>query len=158
MDLRLRDLEDADLDTIFVWESDPAGVRMAAFTRADPGDREAFEEHYRKVRAESSNLIRVIVAGDEPVGTISSFWIGHDREISYWIAPELWGQGIATQALGLFLAVETTRPLRGRVAETNPASCAVLEKNGFEEIGQDSGYAPGIGRTVKEHLYRLSGG
>ena len=64
-------------------------------------------------------------------------------------------QGVASRALGLFLAEETTRPLRGRVAETNPASRAVLRKSGFEEVGQDTGYAAGVGRVVTEYLYRL---
>lgn len=155
MELRLRELRDADLDAIFGWESDPAGVGLAAFTRSDPKDRAAFDEHYRKIRAEPSNLIRVIEAEGVPVGTISSFWIDDDREISYWIARAWWAQGIATRALGLFLEVETTRPLRGRVAETNPASRAVLRNNGFEEIGQDTGFAAGVGRVVTEYLYRL---
>ncbi|WP_181282077.1 GNAT family N-acetyltransferase [Arthrobacter woluwensis] len=155
MELRLRELRDADLDAVFAWESDPAGIGLAAFTRSDPNDRDAFDEHYRKIGAEPSNLIRVIEAEGEPVGTISSFWIDDDREISYWIARAWWGQGIASRALGLFLAEETTRPLRGRVAETNPASRAVLRKNGFEEVGQDTGYAAGVGRVVTEYLYRL---
>jgi len=155
MELRLRELRDGDLDAVFAWESDPAGVGLAAFTRSDPSDRDAFDEHYRKIRAEPSNLIRVIETEGEPVGTISSFWIDDDREISYWIARAWWGQGVASRALGLFIAEETTRPLRGRVAETNPASRAVLRKNGFEEVGQDTGHAAGVGRVVTEYLYRL---
>jgi len=155
MELRLRELSDADLDAVFAWESDPDGVGLAAFTRSDPSDRDAFDEHYRRIRAEPSNLIRVIEAAGTPVGTISSFWMDGDREISYWVAREHWGQGIASRALGLFLAVETNRPLRGRVAETNPASRAVLRKNGFEEVGQDTGYAAGVGREVTEYLYCL---
>ncbi|GIT79046.1 N-acetyltransferase [Leifsonia sp. LS1] len=155
MAVRLRGLDDADLGTVFVWESDPAGVRMAAFTRSDPGDRAAFDAHYRGVRAEQTNLIRAIERSGDLVGTIASFWMEGDREISYWVDPEHWGEGIATAALELFLTEDLTRPLYARVAETNPGSRTVLERNGFEQIGQETSYAPGVGRDVTELLFRL---
>jgi hypothetical protein len=41
MAITLRTLADNDLDTLFVSESDPRAVQMAAFTRADPSDRTA---------------------------------------------------------------------------------------------------------------------
>jgi len=50
--LTLRDLEDADLDALFDWERDPGAVEMAAFTRADPSDRSAFDAHYARVRSD----------------------------------------------------------------------------------------------------------
>lgn len=43
MTIILRDLEDADLDRLFDWERDEAAVEMAAFTRADPSDRDVFD-------------------------------------------------------------------------------------------------------------------
>ena len=45
MSVRLRPVEDADLDPLFAFERDPVAVRMAAFTRADPSDRPAFDAH-----------------------------------------------------------------------------------------------------------------
>jgi hypothetical protein len=39
--ITLRTLTDSDLDSLFLWESDPRAVHMAAFTRADPSDRGA---------------------------------------------------------------------------------------------------------------------
>jgi hypothetical protein len=50
MAITLRTLADSDLDTLFVWESDPRAVQMAAFTRADPSDRTAFDAHYERIR------------------------------------------------------------------------------------------------------------
>ncbi|AIX99641.1 hypothetical protein ART_0043 [Arthrobacter sp. PAMC 25486] len=37
----LRVVEDVELDQIVGWEEDRAAVEMAAFTRADPSDRNA---------------------------------------------------------------------------------------------------------------------
>ena len=50
MSLRLRRLTDADFDSCsFEWERDPVAIQLAAFTREDPSNREAFDAHYRKV-------------------------------------------------------------------------------------------------------------
>jgi RimJ/RimL family protein N-acetyltransferase len=51
--------------------------------------------------------------------------------VGYWLGREFWGQGIATQALALFLKEERTRPLVAHVAQHNIGSRRVLEKCGF---------------------------
>lgn len=155
MAIALRPLADGDLDELFVWESDPRAVRMAAFTRADPSDRRAFDAHYERVRDNPSNTLLAIEDDGEFVGTIGSYTLEGDREVTYWIAPARWGQGLASQALRAFLAVETTRPLYGRVADHNAGSAKVLARAGFVEVGTDTGFAPGVGADVVEHIYRL---
>ena len=50
---------------------------------------------------------------------------------------QFWGRHIATDALRLFLAEVTERPLRGCVVPTNTASQAVLLSCGFVETGVD---------------------
>ena len=52
MAVTLRACADSDLDALFAWESDPRAVEMAAFTRADPSDRSAFDAHYERVRSD----------------------------------------------------------------------------------------------------------
>jgi RimJ/RimL family protein N-acetyltransferase len=148
-------LADGDLDSLFEWESDARAVELAAFTRANPSDRGAFDAHYERVRSNPSNLLLAIDHDDEFVGTIGSFTLEGDREVSYWIAPARWGQGLASQALVAFLAVERTRPLYGRVADHNVASAKVLVKAGFVEVGSDRGFAAGVGAEVVERIYRL---
>jgi RimJ/RimL family protein N-acetyltransferase len=155
MAITLRTFADDDLDALFEWESDPRAVRMAAFTRADPSDRGAFDAHYERVRGNPANTLLAIDDDGEFVGTVSSFTIGGEREVSYWIAPARWGQGLASRALRAFLAIETTRPLYGRVADHNAASAKVLARAGFVEVGTDTGFAPGVGAEVVEHIYRL---
>ena len=155
MALTLRPFADRDLDTLFFWESDPRAVRMAAFTRADPSDRRAFDAHYQRVRGDPSNTLLAIDDDGEFVGTIGSYTLAGDREVTYWIAPARWGQGLATSALRDFLAIETTRPLWGRVAAHNVASATVLARAGFVEVGSDTGFAPGVGAEVVERIFRL---
>jgi RimJ/RimL family protein N-acetyltransferase len=155
MAITLRPLADRDLELIFGWESDPRAVEMAAFTRADPSDRGAFDAHYERVRSNPANTLLAIEDDGELVGTIGSFTLEGEREVTYWIAPERWGRGIASQALRAFLAIETTRPLYGRVAGHNAASAKVLARAGFVEIGFETSFAPGVGGDVVEHIYRL---
>jgi RimJ/RimL family protein N-acetyltransferase len=128
---------------------------MAAFTRTNPADRSAFDAHYERVRRDPTNTLLAIESDGEFVGTIGSFTMEGEREVTYWIAPDRWGQGLATQALRAFLAIETTRPLHGRVAAHNLGSAKVLTRAGFVEIGSETSYAPGVGDDVVEHIYRL---
>jgi RimJ/RimL family protein N-acetyltransferase len=151
----LRALADGDLDALFVWESDPRAVQMAAFTRADPSDRAAFYAHYERVRANPDNTLLAIEEDGEFVGTVASFAFEGERNVSYWIAPSRWGQGVATQGLRAFLEIELTRPLFGRVADHNVASAKVLARAGFVEVGSDTGFAPGVGAEIAERIFRL---
>lgn len=153
--MTLRPLADGDLDLLFEWERDPRAVRMAAFTRADPSDRSAFDAHYERVRGNPSNTLLAIEHDGELVGTIGSYTLEGRREVTYWIAPARWGQGLASQALRAFLAIESTRPLYGRVASHNGASATVLARAGFLEVGSETAFAPGIGADVVERTYRL---
>jgi len=155
MAITLRALADGDLDPLFAWESDPRAVEMAAFTRADPSDRGAFDAHYERVRSDSSNTLLAIDDDGEFVGTIGSFTYEGEREVTYWIAPAHWNRGLATQALRAFLAIETTRPLYGRVAAHNAASAKVLAHAGFVEVGSETSFAAGVGAEVAERIYRL---
>ena len=155
MAVTLRTFTDNDLDALFVWESDPRAVQMAAFTRANPFDRSAFDAHYVRVRSDPSNTLLAIDDDGEFVGTIGSFTMEEKREVTYWIAPERWGQGLASQALRAFLAIESSRPLYGRVAGHNAASAKVLTRSGFVEVGVETAFAPGVGAEVVEHIYRL---
>ena len=155
MTITLRPLADGDLDELFVWESDPRAVELAAFTRADPSDRAAFDAHYERVRANPENTLLVIEEDGEFAGTIGSYAMEGEREVTYWVAPARWGQGIASRALAAFLELERTRPLYGRVAEHNVGSASVLLRNGFLEVGSGTGFAPGLGREVVERIFRL---
>ncbi|HEX3226135.1 MAG TPA: GNAT family N-acetyltransferase [Gaiellaceae bacterium] len=155
MAITLRTFADSDLDALFTWESDSRAVQMAAFTRPNPSDRNAFDAHYERVRSNPSNTLLAIDDDEEFVGTVGSYTMDGRREVTYWIAPARWGQGLASQALRAFLAIESTRPLYGRVAGHNAASAKVLARAGFVEVGSETAFAPGIGAEVVERVFRL---
>jgi RimJ/RimL family protein N-acetyltransferase len=156
MTVTLRALRDDDLDDLFRWESDPGAARMAAFTRADPADRAAFDAHYERVRSDPNNTNLAIEEDGVLAGLIASFTVEGDRELSYWIDPARWGRGIASEAVRIFIRQrETGRPLFARAAAHNIGSNKVLLRNGFVNIGEETSWAAGVGEDVVEHIYRL---
>lgn len=157
MDIRLRGLVDDDLDRLFTWEQDPAAVVLAAFTRSDPSDRAAFDEHYARIRSDPSCTVLAVEHAGTFVATVGSFTMDGEREVTYWVDPDRWGRGIASAALTAFLEVERERPLMARVAAHNVGSATVLRRAGFVEVGRETSYAPGVGADVEEQVFRLAG-
>jgi RimJ/RimL family protein N-acetyltransferase len=155
MAITLRALRDDALDDLFRWESDPRAARMAAFTRADPADRAAFDAHYRRVRSDPDTTNQAIEEDGALVGMIASFTVEGDRELTYWIDPARWGRGIASGAVQIFVRRETRRPLFARTAAHNLGSSKVLLRNGFMKIGEETSWADGVAENVLEHIYRL---
>jgi RimJ/RimL family protein N-acetyltransferase len=135
--IALRDVESADLDTLFDWQRDPESCAVA-FVK--PRTREAFDAAWTKVfdgRVDPNSGIRVelILADDIPCGSIGTHMSGSELSVGYLIARPFWNQGIATRALALLLKQLPTRPLHARAAARNTASIKVLLKNGFRITG-----------------------
>lgn len=148
--IELRELDDDDLDAIFEMMRDRTAVEMAAFTAADPDDRDAFDAWIARQRAAPEVATFVVTEDGGFAGTAATFSADGDREVTYWIARHAWGRGVATDALRILLSREPERPLFARVAAHNAASRAVLEKVGFTEVSRDVEFAPGVGRDVEE--------
>jgi len=127
-EVALRETIDADLGTLFEFQADPEASTMAAFPSRD---LPAFLEHEAKIKADSSNIKRTIVAGREIVGWIGSWEVEGEREVGFWIGRDHWGNGYATAALRALLNVDLHRPLHAHVADHNIGSRRVLEKCGF---------------------------
>lgn len=151
----LRDVRDDDLDVLFQHWTDPEANRMAAFTAENPNDRAAFDARWARLRANETVTALTIELDGEVVGTVSSWDNEGQREVTYWIGREHWGKGIATRALGEFLQVETARPLHAAAAKDNLGSIRVLEKCGFERVGEGSGFANARGEEIDEVLLEL---
>jgi RimJ/RimL family protein N-acetyltransferase len=124
----LRDVIESDLPIFFEHQLDPEATRMADFP---PRDRDAFMAHWSRILVNDAIVKKTILFEGKVAGNIVSFILDGEREVGYWLGKEFWRQGIATQALFLFLEVVKERPLYARVAKHNAASIRVLEKCGF---------------------------
>ena len=151
----LRPLDDSDLDTLFDQMRDPESVQMAAFTARDPDDRQAFDAHMARLRTSPDITVRGVTRDGRLVGSIGSFVIDGDTEITYWIDRSVWGQGIASRALAAFLEMVPIRPLHARAASDNIASLKILQRAGFRIIGTEISYANARRTEIEETLLRL---
>ncbi|MET9594005.1 GNAT family N-acetyltransferase [Streptomyces sp. NPDC006516] len=132
-DVCLRDVSQADLEVFLAQEHDPEAARRSNFP---PREREAFMRHWTtKVLGDPSNLVQAVTVDGQLAGNLVAWWHEERRFIGYWLGREYWGRGVGTQALGLFLARETTRPLYADPFAGNTGSVRLLEKHGFRRTG-----------------------
>lgn len=151
----LRATRAGDLDALFRFARHPGAVQMAAFTVADPDDRGAFDAHWQRLSSDPGVDARTIRADGDIVGSVARWFDEGASEVTYWIDPERWGQGIATRAMRLFLDSLPERPVRARVASDNAGSIAVLEKLGFRQVAVEVGFANARGAEIEERVYTL---
>jgi len=152
----LRDVMMSDLPIFFDQQLDPEANRMAAFTRKDPADRDAFMAYWAKILRDETITIQTILFDGQVAGSVLSY-VDEDgqREVSYWIGRPYWGKGVATRGLLAFLDHIKVRPLYARVAQDNIGSLRVLEKCRFTRIGEGRGFSEARGQEVEEFLLRL---
>jgi RimJ/RimL family protein N-acetyltransferase len=132
--VRLREVEDADLDVFFAHQAD----REASLLADVPSrQRAAFDAHWARIRADPQVLIRTIEVEGEIAGNVLTFIHAGKRVVGYWLGRDWWGRGLATRALAAFLEIVDERPLRATVAHANAASVRVLEKNGFRLLREE---------------------
>jgi RimJ/RimL family protein N-acetyltransferase len=154
-EVALRPIEDSDLDVLFEQMRDPESVRMAAFTAENPGDRAAFDAHMAKVRALPGATNRAVTVDGRLAGSIASFVVDGDTEVTYWVGRSFWGQGIAGRALALLLESVRVRPLFARAASDNVRSLKVLQRAGSAITGTATGFANARNEVIEETILRL---
>ena len=140
--VRLRRVEDGDLEVFFEHQADPQAVEMAAFPARD---KDTFETHWAKVRGDDTLVVRTIVADGVVAGNIGSWPQDGQQLLGYWIGREWWGRGVATRALALLVAEVSVRPLHAHVVRHNVGSIRVLEKCGFRHDRAQEANAPDDG-------------
>jgi RimJ/RimL family protein N-acetyltransferase len=155
--VRLREVEQDDLPTFFENQLDPEANRMAAFTAADPSDREAFDARWQRILASEETTSRTIVVDDQVAGSVSKYRDPDmpGPEVTYWLGRDFWGKGVATLALAGFLEIVKERPVYGRCAADNVGSRRVLEKCGFVFVGEDQGFSNARGEEIAEVVLEL---
>ena len=150
--VKLRPVQDSDLPIFFNQEQDEEGRLMAGFVADDPFDREAFDQHWKKIRSNSEIILRTILVENAVAGNIAYFMQFGLPSVSYWIGREFWGKGVATEALHQFLDLLEQRPVYARVAHDNTGSIRVLEKCGFTRYDIDRGFAVARGEEIEEWI------
>ena len=145
----LRNVVEGDLPTFFEHQQDPEANSMAAYPAKE---WDAFISHWRhKILGNRDNEARTILVDDQVVGYVSSWKQDGRRLVAYWVGREYWGRGVARTALAEFLTNhEHHRPIHAYVAQSNARSMRVLEKCGFQRVGE-----PADG--VAEVLFVLDG-
>lgn len=68
-EVRLRAVEDDDLDMLFRQQADPVAAAMAAFTARD---RQQFDTNWARIRRDDTVLLRTILADGVIAGNIGS--------------------------------------------------------------------------------------
>ncbi len=151
--VRLRSVEDRDLDVFFEHQADPQAAEMAAFPARD---RDQFVAHWAKVRADDANIVRTIVADGLVAGNLGSWQDDGQQLVGYWVGRESWGRGVATQALELFVDEVSIRPLYAHVAVHNVGSIRVLEKCGFQRDRVQEAQEPAPDDGIEELIFVLN--
>jgi RimJ/RimL family protein N-acetyltransferase len=156
-ELLLRNVVNDDLSIFFEYQLDQEANTMAAFTAKDPTNQEAFMAHWHRILMNETVIIQTILFNGVVAGSVSSYEEEGKPEVTYWLGKEYWGKGIATWALTEFLKHHNkTRPIYARVAKDNLGSCRVLEKCGFEIIGESRGFANARGQEIEELLLEFA--
>ncbi|MEV8633807.1 GNAT family N-acetyltransferase [Streptosporangium sp. NPDC051023] len=133
-DVRLRDVEETDLELFLEHEHDPETVRRSKFA---PRERETFMTHWAtKVLGDPTVLVQTVTVDGQPAGNIVAWWERDRRFIGYVFGRPYWGRGIGTKAMTLFLQREKARPLYADPFTENTASVRLLEKCGFRPAGK----------------------
>ncbi|WP_369174201.1 GNAT family N-acetyltransferase [Streptomyces sp. R28] len=157
-DISLRPLTEDDITVLFEIQLDEDAQRLAAFTDAETArDANAFERKYRKILADDAIVNRIVEVRGEVVGSVATFPMEGDTELTYWIRKDWWGKGVATAAVAALLDEVKHRPIHARVVEDNTGSVRVLERNGFVRVGSEDSFAPGRRATVTELIFMLAG-
>jgi RimJ/RimL family protein N-acetyltransferase len=135
-DVRLRDVEIADLEVFFDHENDPEAVRRS---NLPPRDRETFMTHWRtRILEDAGAFAQTVTVHGEPAGNITSWWDDDKRFVGYRLGRAYWNRGIGTRSMFKFLELETIRPLYADAFPANTASVRLLERCGFRHVGRIS--------------------
>ena len=111
---------------------------------------EDYSQFLIDILSKPTSDVRVIIRGDKVVGYLLSWIRDGVRMFGYWIGRAYWGQGIASEAVRLFLIDHFPRPLNADLLSTNLGSKRVIEKSGFRFVTEKP-----LGETDILLQYRL---
>lgn len=143
--LLLRAIVDADAPAMFQLRSDPAVMRFIPkplATRNEEAEQMIRDFHHAASKGDAI-LWGITVKGSRMVMGYIGFWRimkeHHRAEIGYALHPDLWGQGLMTEAVAATVYYGFHKiglhSVEAGVKPDNTASIQVLERNGFSKEG-----------------------
>jgi ribosomal-protein-alanine N-acetyltransferase len=167
--LRLRPIAETDVDALWPYVSDPAFPKHMSWTaHVDRAETTTFVHKSVEARAKGSHLTWVIehhgnlrgLIGFHAITWESLAWRVDRAELGYWLAPELWRQGLMTEAthaaMGFgFETLGLHKITVGCIVE-NVASRRVIEKVGFRFLGCEEEHTWRDGRWWSHLRYELT--
>jgi RimJ/RimL family protein N-acetyltransferase len=153
--IELRQMKEADLEMLFGYQEDDDAAHMAAFVNEKWKDKDAYLEKWKGILARTTIETQTIIANGKIAGSVFTYEMNGEPQISYGTGKQFWGQGITTAALQAFLKIYSKRPIWGRVAFDNAGSIRVLEKCGFQKTGTDRYYSHSRKMEIAELVFRL---
>lgn len=155
----LRTVEEDDLEFLQRNMNDASVRRSIGF--AAPINAAQEQEWFERM-SEGDDISLLICADEEPVGTIGLSDINETwgrAEVGYWVTPDAWGEGYATEATELLVGYGFDQRRLNKVIahayDFNAGSRRVLEKAGFTEEGVHREEAFVNGEFVDVHRYGL---
>ena len=153
--IEIRKTQKEDLNMLFDFQADDEAGHVAAFVSNTWKDREGYIAKWEGLLQNESVNSYTILHNGVVVGSVGTWVMGDEPQITYGIGKDFWGQGIATAALSLFLEKVNKYPLYGRAAADNIRSIKMLERAGFVKTGSDRGFAAARNQEIEEVIFRL---
>jgi RimJ/RimL family protein N-acetyltransferase len=126
IDVHLREVQRSDIDVFFHRQQEPEANRCA---NTDPQSRTDFVAHWQgRIVGDDTVLAKTACTEGKVIGYVVAWWKDGRRCVGYWFGRSFWGRGLGTQALGKFLASETTRPLFADTDIGNVPSQRLLQR------------------------------
>ncbi|MGP3698443.1 GNAT family N-acetyltransferase [Rhodobacter sp. NSM] len=157
--IRLRQLETSDAADLRRIVTRPEVGRMLFVFPPDWTD-EAAEHFIAGCRQTDRRPFRLAIAGADGrlLGSVGVA-AGDEPDIFYFLDPDASGRGLMTEALCAFVDLLAAhlplKALRADVFDDNPASMRILERQGFERVGQGIGTSAARLEPAAVFLYRL---
>lgn len=144
--IRLRPIEDEDLDELVEQADDPGISRWTElphpYTREHGAHFIALASEERRLD-QSFHLAVCDVDTDELLGMAALMdvdLVSENAEVAIWLGRDHWGEGLAMEAFDLLLEIAFERlsltKLYGTVLEGNEASVKLFQRFGFTEEGR----------------------
>lgn len=146
--ITLRPVRGSDAGLIGLYGGDERVARMTTSIPhpMPPGAVEAFLD---RVLADDTDERVWVMDGrsagrDELLGLISLTILSPAQtEVGYWVAPQMWGSGLASEAVEALVAANPlgNTSMVASIFQDNPASAKVVTRAGFQLIGESETYS-----------------